>query len=229
MAIDGGSGGADETALFDRMARELYVAVIADVLDALGHRGQVMRAGIRPVLPDPARVLVERAATVQVAPQWERPEQPYAEHIAAIDALRPGEVAVVATGGFAEAAVWGELFSNAARARGARGVVTDGYHRDTRMLLDLGFPVFSAGARPSDIAGRGTVVSRGRPIACGGVPVRPSDIVFAEVDGIAVVPREVETETVERAIAKAAAEDGARDDLRAGALLGEVWRTYRVL
>ena len=97
------------------------------------------------------------------------------------------------------------------------------------MLLDLGFPVFSAGARPFDIAGRGTVVGWGRPVECGGVLVRPGDLVFAEVDGIAVVPREVEVEAVERAFAKAAVEDGARDDLRAGALLGEVWAKYRVL
>ena len=229
MAIDAEPGAGDEAALFDRMARELYVAVIADVLDGLGYRGQVMRAGIAPVLPDPGRVLVGRAATLQVAPQSERPEQPYAEQIAAIDALRPGDVPVIATGNFTNAAVWGELFSNAARARGARGIVTDGFHRDTRMLLDLGFPVFSAGARPFDIAGRGTVVTWGRPVECGGVLVRPGDIVFAEVDGIAVVPREVETATVERAFAKAAVEDGARDDLRAGALLGEVWAKYRVL
>jgi 4-hydroxy-4-methyl-2-oxoglutarate aldolase len=222
--------GADsDVALFDRMARELYVAVVADILDALGHRNQVMRAGIRPVLADPRVVLVGRAATLLVAPEFDRPEQPYTNQIAAIDALRPGEVAVIATGGLTGCAVWGELFSNGARARGARGVLTDGYHRDTRMLLALGFPVFSAGARPLDIAGRATVVSYGRPVECGGVLVRPGDVVFAEVDGVAVVPQEVAGEVVERAFAKVATEDRARDDLRAGALLGEVWRKYRVL
>ena len=218
-----------DAALFDRMARELYVAVVADIIDGLGHRHQVMRAGIRPVLPDPRRVLVGRAATLLVAPQHERPEQPYAAQIAAIDALRPGDVPIIATGGLTTAAVWGELFSNAARARGARGALTDGYHRDTRMLLDLGFPVFSAGARPFDIAGRATVVSHGRPVECGGVLVHPGDLVFAEIDGIAVIPREVAAEVAARAFAKAATEDRARDDLRAGALLADVWQKYRVL
>ena len=231
MATGAATGGANpgDDALFDRMAERLYVAVIADVLDGLGHRHQVMHVGIRPVLPDPRRVLVGRAATILVAPQYETVEQPYAAQIAAIDALRPGDVAVIAVGGLAGVAVWGELFSNAARARGARGVLTDGCHRDTRLLLDLGFPVFSAGARPLDISGRATVVGAGRPVECGGVPVRPGDIVFAEVDGIVVIPRAVASEAVERAFAKAATEDHARDDLRAGALLADVWRKYRVL
>lgn len=229
MATGAETSGDADAQLFDRMARELYVAVIADILDGLGHRHHVMDAAIRPVLPDPAQVVVGRAATLLVAPQYERPEQPYTEQIAAIDALRPGDVPVIGTGGLTSAAVWGELFSNAARGRGARGLVTDGYHRDTRMLLELGFPVFSAGARPFDIAGRATVISHGRPVACGGVLVHPGDLLFAEIDGIAVIPRAAAAEVVERAFAKAATEDRARDDLRAGALLGDVWRTYRVL
>jgi regulator of RNase E activity RraA len=97
------------------------------------------------------------------------------------------------------------------------------------MLLDLGFPVFSRGARPVDISGRGTVISHGRPIEVGGVLVRPGDIVFAEVDGIVIVPGEVAEETVRRAFAKVEKEDGARADLRAGSLLSEVWAKYRVL
>jgi regulator of RNase E activity RraA len=229
VATEAETIGESDAQLFDRMARELYVAVIADILDGLGHRDQVMNSGIRPVLPDPAQVVVGRAATLLVAPQYERPEQPYTNQIAAIDALRPGDVPVIGTGGLTGAAVWGELFSNAARGRGARGVVTDGYHRDTRMLLELGFPVFSAGARPCDIAGRATVVSYGRPVACGGVLVHPGDLLFAETDGIAVIPRTAAAEVIERAFAKAATEDRARDDLRGGALLGDVWRTYRVL
>jgi hypothetical protein len=36
-------------------------------------------------------------------------------------------------------------------------------------------------------------------------------------------------ETVSRALEKVAKEDGAREDLRAGRLLSEVWSKYRVL
>jgi 4-hydroxy-4-methyl-2-oxoglutarate aldolase len=215
--------------LFDRMASQLYVAVISDVLDALGYRDQVLSAGIVPVNPVSHDVLVGRAATVLTAPQYEIPEEPYTNVIAAIDALKTGDVVVIGTGGYVDASYWGELFSNAALARGARGTVIDGYHRDTRQIAKLRYPLFSTGARPFDVAGRATVVSHGRPIRCGGVLVRPGDIVFAEIDGIAVIPAEVADETVTKAFEKVAKEDRCRDDLRAGALLGEVWRRYKVL
>jgi 4-hydroxy-4-methyl-2-oxoglutarate aldolase len=218
-----------DNALFDMMAAKLYVAVISDILDAMGYRNQVLQPGVVPTQPDPSQVLVGRAATLLVGPQYEVVEQPYTNQIAAIDALEPGDVVVSGVGGMTNIAVWGELFSNAAKARGARGFLTDGCHRDTRMVLDLGFPVFSRGPRPVDISGRGTVISIGQPVEVAGVVVYPGDVVFAEVDGVVVIPHNLAEETVSRAFEKVAKEDGAREDLRAGRLLSEVWSKYRVL
>ncbi|MFN8590065.1 MAG: RraA family protein [Thermomicrobiales bacterium] len=218
-----------DNALFEMMADKLYVAVISDILDGLGLRQQVLQPGIVPVQPNALRPLVGRAATALIGPQYEVVGQPYTNQIAVIDALQPGDVVVSGTGGLNDVAVWGELFSNAAMARGARGLLTDGRHRDTRMILELGFPIYSRGARPVDSSGRCKVIEYGRPVAVAGVVVRPGDIVFAEIDGIAIVPQEVAEEVVERAFAKVAKEDGARADLRAGLLLSEVWTKYRVL
>jgi 4-hydroxy-4-methyl-2-oxoglutarate aldolase len=218
-----------DNALFDLMAAKLYVAVISDVLDRLGFRNQVLKPGIVPVQPDVSQVLVGRAATILIAPQYEVVDQPYTSMIAGVDALQPGDVVVAGVGGISDIAVWGELFSNAALARGSRGFITDGCHRDTRMIRDLGFPVFSRGARPVDISGRGTVISYGRPIEIAGVTVHQNDVVFAEIDGIVVIPSAVAEETVDRALDKVAKEDGARDDLRSGALLSAVWQKHRVL
>lgn len=220
---------AMDNAMFDLMAEKLYVAVISDVLDGLGLRRQVLRPGIVSLDRTTPKVLVGRATTLTIAPEYDVVAQPYTNQIAAIDALQPGDVAVAAVGGRDDIVVWGELFSNAAMARGARGFVTDGCHRDTRMILELGFPVYSRGSRPVDISGRGTVVGYGRPVEIAGVDVFPGDIVFAEVDGIAIIPERVAEETVTRAFEKVAKEDGARDDLRAGLLLSEVWQKYRVL
>lgn len=215
--------------LFDRMASELYVAVISDILDSLGFRDQVLEGNIRPIDSNDRRVLVGSAHTVLMAPIYEMKPEPYTKIIAAIDALQPGNVGVVATSGLASAAYWGELFSNAALGRGARGMVLDGYHRDTRKILELGYPVFSTGARPFDAAGRTQCIDFGCPIVCGGVKVYPGDIVFAEIDGIAVIPAAVAGECVAKAFEKVATEDRAREDLREGALLSEVWNRYRVL
>jgi 4-hydroxy-4-methyl-2-oxoglutarate aldolase len=215
--------------LFDMMAETLYVAVISDILDSMGFRNQVLQPGVVSAQPDPSQVLVGRAATVLVGPQYEVVDQPYTNQIAAIDALKPGDVVVSGVGGMTNVAVWGELFSNAAKARGARGFLTDGCHRDTRMVLDLGFPVFSRGPRPVDISGRGTVISIGRPVEVAGVVVRPGDVVFAEVDGVVIIPQDMAEETMSRAFEKVAKEDGAREDLRKGCLLSKVWSKYRVL
>jgi 4-hydroxy-4-methyl-2-oxoglutarate aldolase len=218
-----------DDSVFDMMAETLYVAVISDILDSMGFRNQVLQPGVVPAHPDPSQVLVGRAATVLVGPQYEVVDQPYTNQIAAIDALRPGDVVVSGVGGMTNVAVWGELFSNAAKARGARGFLTDGCHRDTRLVLDLGFPVFSRGPRPVDISGRGTVISIGRPVEVSGVIVHPGDLVFAEVDGVVIIPQDVAEETMSRAFDKVAKEDGAREDLRRGHLLSEVWSKYRVL
>jgi len=218
-----------DDSVFDMMAETLYVAVISDILDGMGFRNQVLQPGVVPAHPDPSQVLVGRAATVLVGPQYEVVDQPYTNQIAAIDALQPGDVVVSGVGGMTNVAVWGELFSNAAKARGARGFLTDGCHRDTRMVLDLGFPVFSRGPRPVDISGRGTVVSIGRPVEVSGVVVHPGDVVFAEVDGVVIIPQDVAEETMSRAFDKVTKEGGAREDLRRGHLLSEVWSRYRVL
>ena len=218
----------DRITLYDRMARELYVAVVSDVLDGLGLRNQVMHAGVKPIDPASRQVVVGRAATVLFAPIYHVPPEPYTVAISAIDALTPGDIAVLATGGI-ESTYWGELFSNAALGRGARGVVMDGYHRDTRKILDLGFPVFSTGSRPVDIAGRAQAIAYNVPVNCGGVQIEPGDIIFAEIDGIAVIPHSVADEGVARAFAKVATEDRAREDLREGAYLADVWKKYRVL
>jgi 4-hydroxy-4-methyl-2-oxoglutarate aldolase len=215
--------------LYDRMAKDLYVAVISDVLDRLGYRHQVMTTAIRPIDPLTRAVTVGRAHTVRFTPAFEVVESPYTVQIAAIDALQPGDIPILATGGYLEASYWGELFSNAAIGRGARGVIMEGSHRDTRKVLELGFPVFSTGARPFDISGRAMAVDYGRPVVCGGVRIEPGDIVFAEVDGIVVIPAAVADEVITGAFAKVATEDRAREDLLEGALLSEVWAKYRVL
>jgi 4-hydroxy-4-methyl-2-oxoglutarate aldolase len=62
-----------------------------------------------------------------------------------------------------------------------------------------------------------------------GVVVRPGDVVFAEIDGVVIIPQDVAEVTLSRAFEKVAKEDGAREDLRKGHLLSEVWSKYRVL
>jgi regulator of RNase E activity RraA len=108
--------------------------------------------------------------------------------------------------------------------------VLDGLVRDRRKIDELGgFPVFATGARPVDSMGRLTVHAYGVPVRCGGVVVRPGDLVFAEPDGVVVVPSEVERVVVDAALEKVQREDTVRDGLRRGGTLAEAWERHGVL
>ena len=66
-------------------------------------------------------------------------------------------------------------------------------------------------------------------MCCGDATIKPGDIVFADLDGIVAIPKEIETEALERAYKKVSRENGVRRDLAKGVLLGETWRKHGVL
>ncbi|MEP7206967.1 MAG: RraA family protein [Casimicrobiaceae bacterium] len=212
-----------------RVAAKLYTAVISDVLDELGHRGQAMPPRIRPL--DDSLVLVGFARTGLYREVYhvEPGENPYELEMALVDDLRPHDVAVFGCGGSTRIAPWGELLTTAARARGAAGCLTDGFVRDVRQIRALGFAVFHGGIAPLDSKGRGKVAAIDVPIACAGVAVHPGDLIVGDVDGLVVVPRAVEEEALARAFAKVDSEDRTRAELIAGARLADVYARYRVL
>jgi regulator of RNase E activity RraA len=212
---------------YDHLADKLYAAVISDILDVAGRRNQVLDARVTHYLgPD---VLVGRAATMLAGEQVEVEGEPYALQVEATDALRENEVILATTQGNEQAAFWGELFSTAAMARGARGLVLDGLVRDRRKIGEIGFSVFATGSRPVDSMGRLTVHAHGIPIRCGGVVVRPGDLIFAEPDGVVVVPAEIEEEVIAAALEKVEKEDTVRDELAKGTSLAEAWKRHGVL
>lgn len=206
----------------------LTAAMLSDSLDEAGLRDQVLRGRLSPIVAG-SRVL-GRATTVRFAASDDYdPEDPYGDAIDFIDAVRPGEVVVVATGGSDASAFWGELFSAAAKGRGAQGVVTDGRIRDVAKIAALGFPAFSAGHRPIDFKGRMRVVATGAPVEVGGVRIAPGDLVAADDDGVSVVPRAHEGAVLEAARRRAAGESSVLEELLAGATIREVWERHRVL
>src|SRR6202034_1008395 len=216
----------------DLAAARLYTAVVSDILDGLGHREHTLDPAIR-LLGGAADVVVAGWANpVLVAEAGEIPAEPYAGEIAALDDLAPGEVVLVAAGGSARAACWGEVVSTAARgprAGGARGTVIDGYCRDQRRIMSMGYPLWCRGGLPLDCKGRTAVTAWRQPAVVGGLPVRPGDLVVADADGAVVVPPELADETVRRALAKASKEDGLRDALEAGSTLRAAYDRFGVL
>ena len=157
MSAADGSGVPPDLAM-----SRLYAAVVSDILDDLGHRDHALDPAIRPL--GHGEVIAGFANPFLVTEVDQIPDEPYAGEIGALDDIRPGEVILVAAGGSARAACWGELFSAAARARGARGTLIDGYCRDARRYRRPRLP----GVVPGDTAaglqgpGRGDRVAAAR-------------------------------------------------------------------
>lgn len=218
----------EEAALFDRMQRELYTAVVCDSLDELGYRNQAMNERIRPLELERAS-MVGRAKTILSVDVYHVTENPYEKEIASIDSVRPGEIVVAATNQSVRNGMWGELLSTASKMRGARGAIIDGLVRDTAKIVALGFPLHCAGYKPVDSRGRGLVIDYDVPVEAGGVLVHPGDVIFADRDGVVVIPQQALAETIERATAKANGENHTRRELFEGKLLREVYEKYGVL
>jgi 4-hydroxy-4-methyl-2-oxoglutarate aldolase len=221
------SPAGDGDALPDLVASRLYTAVVSDILDDLGHREHVLDPAIRPL--GSGQVIAGFANPFLVTEVHQIPAEPYTGEIGALDDVRPGEIILVAAGGSARAACWGELFSTAARARGARGTLIDGYCRDASSIAARGYPVWCRGTLPLDCKGRTAVTAWRQAAVVGGLPIRPGDLVVADADGAVVVPAELAHETVSRAMAKASKEHGLRDALEEGSTLRAAYDRFGVL
>jgi regulator of RNase E activity RraA len=217
----------NDGALPDLVAARLYTGVVSDILDDLGHRDHALDPAIRPI--GAAVVAAGWANPFLVAEVNEIPADPYATEIAALDDISPDDMVLIAAGGSARAACWGELFSTAARARGARGTLIDGYCRDTQAIAALGYPVWCRGTLPLDVKGRIAVTASRQPAIVGGLPVRPGDLVVADADGVVVVPAGLASETVGRALEKVSKEDEMRDALAGGSTLRSAYDRFGVL
>ena len=123
----------------------------------------------------------------------------------ALDDLKEDEV-YVCSGSSPAYALWGELMSARAIQGKAAGAVVNGYSRDTKGILALDFPCFSYGPYAQDQAPRGKVIDYRVPIEMEGVRINDGDILVGDIDGVCVVPREIEEEVFTRALEKARGE-----------------------
>jgi 4-hydroxy-4-methyl-2-oxoglutarate aldolase len=203
-----------------------YSAVISDCCDRLGLRGQTLTPGIVPVAGG-GRCLAGFARPVRAIGVDTVPARPYGAEIDFIDSLEPDDVVVAATE--APVAFWGELFSTAARARGAAGAVIDGLIRDSVRIAALGWPVFATGTRPTDSLGRLSIAQADVVLTIRGVAVARGDLVVADADGVVVVPQARAEEAIRQALVKARAESAARALLADGAFLRDAWDRFGVL
>lgn len=225
----------DDADLFRLMKTELFTAVVGDVLDKMGYLHQFLPPHLRPLRDD--MVVAGRAMPVLESDTFaERnaggrgplADVPFGLMMHALDDLKPGEV-YVASGSSPRYALWGEMMSTVAQRLGAAGAVLDGYSRDTRGILKIGFPTFSMGPYAQDQGARGKVVDWRCPIEIGGIRIEPGSLIFGDLDGIVVVPKEAEEEAIVKALEKVRGENAVAKALRAGMGAVEAFKTYGIM
>jgi RraA family protein len=193
-----------------KRASGFAASILADVA---GRRGTV-DGRIAPL--SPAMRLAGPAFTIEV-----RPGDNLMIH-AAMTMARPGDVLVIDGKGDRTCALMGAIMISACAKLGLAGVVIDAAIRDSEELRALGFPVYAVGSNPNgptkNVPGR-----INWPISCGGVAVRPGDLVVGDADGVVVVEREKAPTLLEAAAKKVADERKRLEDIAAGRNLKPGW------
>jgi regulator of RNase E activity RraA len=225
----------DDKELFALARKELFTALVGDVLDKLGYLHQFLPPQIKPVSND--MVVIGRAMPVleadvfgEVVENTRNPvmHKPFGIMFEALDDLKEDEV-YICTGSSHNYALWGGLMSTRAQKIGAAGAIVNGFSRDTNEILRLGFPTFSVGSYAQDQGPRGKVIDFRISIEWGGVRINPGDIIFGDLDGVIVIPQELEMEAFAGALEKARGEKQVLKALQDGMSTVDAFKKFGIM
>jgi regulator of RNase E activity RraA len=212
--------------LFEQVRNKLYTPVVGDILDAAGYVHQFLPQPIQAM--EPRMRIVGRAMPVLMIDVYGEQTHPFGKLTEALDQLAVDEV-YLATGGEMRCAYWGEILTATARMRGAAGAVVNGFHRDTPQVLSQNWPVFSRGAYAQDSRVRTQVVDYRCRIEIGRVTIDPGDLIFGDIDGVVIIPREAERDILSLSLEKAGKENIVRREIEKGMSSTEAFKKYGVL
>jgi regulator of RNase E activity RraA len=179
--------------------KETYPASVSDAVELVTGKSGTMRHDMKLVtgksMVGPAVTSLARPAPPEAA----TPALATKHSVEMIDAAQPGEVGVIVMEGTLDIAAMGNLMGTAATVRGMAGMVLDGAIRDVWDIRRMGLTVYARSATPRTAVGHFATVARNVPVECGGVTVRPGDIIVADEDGVVVVPQERAEEVLKKA------------------------------
>jgi 4-hydroxy-4-methyl-2-oxoglutarate aldolase len=208
---------------------EAGTAVISDVFDKMGHLPPILDNTLVPI-PGPGIRFAGPAYTITgESHRWSGKGD--RTKLAAIDAMVPGVVPVWAGNDIRGVCCFGDLLSEAMKARGCAGVVVDGGVRDLAYLKTLELPMMVRYRTPAQAIGRWRVTDRQVAIRVRGaledwVEVRPDDIVVADDDGVIILPGALVDRIEAQVLGWAEKDSRARKDIRTGTPLLEALDKY---
>jgi regulator of RNase E activity RraA len=221
--------------LFSIIRKQLFSAVVGDIMDKMGLLQQFLPPKIQPLREN--MFVVGRAMPVLEADAFEEitlnsanpiMAKPFGLMLEALDDLKPNEV-YICTGSSPTYALWGELMSTRAQILGAGGAVVNGYSRDTQGIIDLNFPTFSYGRYAQDQGPRGKVIDYRVPIAIEGVRINPGDIIIGDMDGVCIIPRSAEKEVIIKSLEKATGEKKVKKAILAGMSAKDAFEKFGIM
>ena len=171
--------------------QELSTCNLSDALDRLGMGGQV--TGIIPLWHGCPKI-AGRAMTMKLTP-----EATYSTVIGTLEAIqasRAGDVLVIDNGGRAGSNSFGGIAAFSARHREIQGCVISGATRDVDEMADIHFPVYGKGVVNTSVRGRIGFEGYDLPVQLGDVMAGPGDYIFADGNGVVVIPQEALSEAL---------------------------------
>jgi len=220
--------------LFELARAELFTAVVGDIMDQMGLQQQFLPPQIQPLQQD--MITIGRAMTVLEADVFDPSisnataltAKPFGMMLEALDDLKQNEI-YVCSGASPSYALWGELMSVRAMKLGAVGAIVNGYSRDTRAILKLDFPVFSYGAYAQDQAPRGKVIDFRVPIKMDATTILTGDILFGDIDGVCVIPKNAVEDVFTKALEKSRGEKTVREAIENGMSAADAFAKFKIM
>jgi regulator of RNase E activity RraA len=205
---------------FSKELIEKFKAVEPPTVGHFRHDG-FMSPRIRPLFPE--AVMVGPAVTVKT------PANDSTMVHKVLEIAQPGDVIVVDRCGDTVHACWGGVVTMAAHLCGFAGAVVDGVATDLVEIVELRFPVYCTGtsAITTKILGLGGEINT--PVQCGGVVVRPGDLVAADANGVLVIPPEDADSVMEEALKRQEREKAVIQRLRNGEHLADISIANKVI
>ena len=186
---------------------KLYTGSVNDVLREMCLTEQALPPTIMPLRDD--MVLAGFAFTIRSTADPTL-EGELELRVKMLDELKPNMVCVWNSNDHDIASHWGGVMTRASRKRGVRGVIVDGGIRDTKDILEQKFPTWYRYRTSNGSLSRDKITGYQVPVLVGGVIIKPGDLIFADIDGVVVIPRQ----HVETVLARAEAIESNEDEFK---------------